>query len=266
MFNLRIVCQTLPLLGIFLLPAFGVTQTTPVPPDYTGVQIHIPGVYITPLPNAPFSADVHILSHQKLTDGTEKISMTINHIARDSAGRFYNESRSLVPTTFKGDPGITSARIYDPITLRDVTYNPQLRMAREVYLQPEQAARMLPMQAPLPVIVKPSQPAYPVKVTDLGDQIMDGTILHGTLKQHTIPAPSSTTGQPVTITDEYWYSPDLFIYLIVKHDDPRTGEQIVAVTHIDRSEPPAAKFAIPDGFKIVDETPPPPLATHTPAK
>jgi hypothetical protein len=265
MLNLRIASRTIPLLGIFLLPAIGVTQTSSMPPDYRGVQVHIPGVYITPVPYAPFSADVQIVTHQKLTDGTETVRMTINHIARDSSGRIYNESRQLVTTTFKGDPLLTSARIYDPVTRHDIVYNPQLRLARETVLQPEQAARQMPTQAPVPTFGNPSQ-AGPnagaqsrITQTDLGDQIMDGTTLHGTQKQHTIDAVSSSTGQPVTVTDEYWYSPDLAVYLIVKHNDSRSGEQIVAVTHIDRHEPPAAKFAIPDGYKVVDETPPAPI-------
>jgi len=262
MFNLRIASRTIPLFGIFLLPVIALTQAAPMPPDYRGVQIHIPGVYITPVPYAPFSADVQIVTHQKLTDGTETIRMTINHIARDSSGRFYNESRGLVTSSFKGEPVLTSARIYDPMSRRDIVYNPQLRLARETVLQPEEAARQLPTQAPVPTFGNPVQPgsaaaASRVKETDLGDQIVDNTILHGTQKQRTIDAASSSTGQPVTITDEYWYSPELAVYLIVKHDDPRSGEQIVAVTHIDRHEPPAAKFAVPDGYKVVDETPPP---------
>jgi hypothetical protein len=101
----------------------------------------------------------------------------------------------------------------------------------------------------------PGGPA--ITQTSLGEQIVDTTTLTGTLKQRTVPAPASSTGQPIIITDEYWYSPDLFVYLIIKHNDPRTGEQIVAVTHIDRAEPPAARFLVPDGYKIVDETPPP---------
>jgi hypothetical protein len=110
-----------------------------------------------------------------------------------------------------------------------------------------------------------------VTETSLGQQTIDNTILVGTLKQRTVPAPASSTGEPVTITDEYWYSPDLFVYLIVKHNDPRTGEQIVVVTHIDRTEPPAARFVVPEGYKVVDETPPagapavtPPGARPTP--
>lgn len=263
MINLRSASHAAPLLGILFLPAFVSAQTSSVQPDYPGMQIHIPGVYIAPVPNAPFSADVKIVTHQKLPDGTETVRMTINHIARDSAGRTYNESRSLVPTTFKGEPMLTSACIFDPITRHSIVFNPQLRVARDVVLQIPEAALQMPARAPLPMLGNPSQPGSSdgagtrVTETDLGEQIIDGTTLHGTQKQHTIDAKFSWTGKPVTITDVYWYSPDLFAYLIVKHDDPRTGEQIVAVTHIDRNEPPADKFVVPDGYKIVDETPPP---------
>ena len=85
-----------------------------MPPNYAGVPIHIPGVSITPVPNAPFSADVTILSHQKLPDGTEVITTTVNHIARDAQGRIYNERRRLVPTTFRGEPLLLEAHIFDP--------------------------------------------------------------------------------------------------------------------------------------------------------
>jgi hypothetical protein len=243
---------TLPL----LLASFATAQTRSMPPDYAGVQIHVGGIFVTPVPSAPFSADVTILSHQKLTDGSEVIRTTTNHIARDSQGRIYNESRALMPTSFKGEPRLTSAHIFDPITLHNIFYNPQLRVARDSVMPASQAARQ-PRTPPVPgPSVTPNGPA--ITVTSLGQQIVDGTMLVGTLKQRTVPAPASSTGAPVTITDEYWYSPDLFVYLIVKHNDPRTGEQIVAVTHIDRAEPPASRFQVPDGYKIVDETPPPP--------
>ncbi len=88
-------------------------------------------------------------------------------------------------------------------------------------------------------------------------QTLDSTQLRGTRKVWTVPAPASGTGKPVTITDEYWFSPDLSIYLILKHEDPRTGEQIVAVQSVSRSEPDAALFQVPSAFRIVDETPAP---------
>jgi hypothetical protein len=233
-------------------------QTPPMPPNYAGVQIHIPGVYVTPVPNAPFSADVTILSHQKLTDGTEVIRTTINHIARDAQGRIYNERRALVPTTFRGEPPLTEAHIFDPNTRLNTFYVPASHVARQTTLSPAAVARQVAAPPPIPGIggiPRPGQPS--ITQTDLGEQLIDSTTLRGTEKQRTIPASGSGTGLPVTITDEYWYAPDLFVYLIVKHDDPRTGEQIVAVSHIDRHEPPAQRFEVPTGFKIVDETPPP---------
>ncbi len=39
----------------------------------------------------------------------------------------------------------------------------------------------------------------------------------------------SGTGHEITITDDYWYSDDLKVYLVLKHNDPRTGEQIVGI-------------------------------------
>ncbi len=238
-----------------LLSAAALTAQAPnqqlMPPDYRGVQIQIPGVYVTPVPNAPFTANVEIISHQKLPNGTENVRTTTNFIARDSSGRIYNERRQLVPVTFKGQPILLSAHIYDPATRLNIYYEPATRIAREsVSLHP-------PVAPPnsVPGLRRPSDPNY--KEIDLGDQSIDGTTLHGIEKQRIIPAPLSTTGETITITDEYWYSPDLSVYLIVKHNDPRTGEQIVAVTHIDRHEPPSTQFAVPAIYKLVDETPPP---------
>ena len=84
---------------------------------------------------------------------------------------------------------------------------------------------------------------------------LGGLTLTGIRKSHTIPAAMSGTGKDIVIIDEYWYSPDLSVYMIIKHNDPRTGEQIVAVTDVDRHEPNASVFTIPASYKIVDETP-----------
>jgi hypothetical protein len=44
--------------------------------------------------------------------------------------------------------------------------------------------------------------------------------------------------------------------MIIKHNDPRTGEQIVAVSEVDRHEPPVTLMSVPPGYKVVDENPP----------
>jgi hypothetical protein len=100
----------------------------------------------------------------------------------------------------------------------------------------------------------PNNPYF--KQEDIGTQPLGGLTLTGIRKTRTIPAAASTTGKDIAIVDEYWYSPELSVYLIIKHNDPRTGEQIVAVTEVDRHEPEAAVFGVPPTYKVVDETPP----------
>jgi hypothetical protein len=48
--------------------------------------------------------------------------------------------------------------------------------------------------------------------------------------------------------DEYWYSEDLRINLVLKHNDPRTGSVILTVTQITRTDPDSSLFQIPDGY------------------
>jgi hypothetical protein len=91
--------------------------------------------------------------------------------------------------------------------------------------------------------------------TGLGEQNFQGIALRGMRRTRTVPADRSGTGKEVVITDDYWYSPALSIYLTIRHDDPRSGEQLVSVTEIHQGEPDANLFALPPEYKVVDETP-----------
>lgn len=233
-----------------VLPALAVAQTTqqPMPPNYSGVHTMIPGIFVTPIPNSPFSAEVEIVSHIQLPDGTDHVVTTTNHIARASSGIIYNERRRLVPAGFKGTPPLLESHTYDPSSRQSIFINPYLHLAREMTLR-------APLPTPAGQLPPQQQHQLPgVTETDLGTQMLNGLELHGIRKQRTIPAERSGTGKPVVITDDYWYSPDLAIYTTIRHDDPRTGEQLVAVTNVDRHEPPAETFAVPPEYKLVDET------------
>lgn len=250
---------------LLALPALAQTpQTAPTPApvpaqprppvyqrDYAGPQVHIPGLFISPIANAPFSATVHIVSHEKLPDGSEHIVTTLNHVARTSSGMIYNERRLLVPAGFRGEPRLLSSHIYNPTNRLDITLDPFTHLAREIYMTHP------PALTPGPIAVS-SSPTPGLTETDLGAQTMSGEELHGLRRTRTIAAEHSATGKPVLITDDYWYSPTLSIYLTVSHNDPRTGEQLVAVTDITRGEPDGTRFRVPDDYKIVDETPLPP--------
>ncbi len=224
-------------------------QQTPLPPPYRGVDVHIPGIYVTPVPNAPFTAKVQIVSQQQLPDGSVQIRKTINHIARQSSGRIYNERRQLVPPTFQPEPRLLSAHIYDPNTRLNTFLNPFTHIAEDSTLKrpPTVPANSVP-----PRIVQ-QNPL--LKEEDLGEQPLGPVTLKGIRRSRTVPAAASGTGKEIVIVDEYWYSPDLSIYMIIKHNDPRTGEQIVAVSEVERGEPDGLQFAVPATYKRVDVTP-----------
>ncbi len=74
----------------------------------------------------------------------------------------------------------------------------------------------------------------------------------GVRETQIIPAENSGTGKEVIVTDEYWYSEDLRINLLIKHNDPR--KEIVTMTvQVTLSEPDVSFFEIPKGYKQVGE-------------
>ena len=120
--------------------------------------------------------------------------------------------------------------------------NPETRIAREEVLPARGASA--PMSRRVPTTVD-------VVETDLGVQLLDGVQLHGLRRSRTVPAAVSGTGKDVVVEDDYWYSTDLAVDMIIRHSDPRTGEQMVAVTEVKRAEPDAAMFRVPATYKVV---------------
>ncbi len=245
----------LPLLPCLLLsaiackPLFAQQEAQRLPPAYRGVRNIVSGVFVTPIPNAPFSGMVEVLSKEPLDDGTIYTRHTLNHIARSSSGVIYNERRMMEPPDFSGEPPLLSAHIYDPRTRLSTFYQPGTHLATEIVLSgpPREPAA-------LPALGGPANPL--AKEEDLGFQTIAGLSLHGVRTSHTVIAALSGAQHETVVTDEYWYSQDLNMYMIIKHNDPRSGEQIVAITQADRSEPDPSRFAVPAGYKVVDETPP----------
>jgi hypothetical protein len=87
------------------------------------------------------------------------------------------------------------------------------------------------------------------KEEDLGVHEMEGLLAHGFRETQTIPAENGGVGKEIVITDEYWYSDELRINLMIKHSDPRTGTVTMTVAQIARTEPDPLLFEIPDGYK-----------------
>jgi hypothetical protein len=75
---------------------------------------------------------------------------------------------------------------------------------------------------------------------------MEGVSAHGIRQTQTVR--DENDGNEVVITDEYWYSEDLRINLMIKHSDPRRGITTLTVAQVTRTEPDPAFFDVPEGY------------------
>jgi hypothetical protein len=206
------------------------------------------GIFVTPIPNAPFSGTVRVERTDIQPNGKTLQLWSEREIARDNEGRIYNELRPFVPTTTKTVPDAIVIHLYDP----------QNRMTE--YLYPEQKTyRMMILNRP-PKTDTPDDFASPTGAAappseftrreDLGYRTITGLQVHGVRVTQTLAAAESGTGQEVAVTNEYWYSEALRLNLATKHNDPRSGGVTMTVTKIEHGEPSAALFGVPAGYTM----------------
>jgi hypothetical protein len=88
------------------------------------------------------------------------------------------------------------------------------------------------------------------RTEQLGTQTVEGIDAEGIRYIYTIPAGAIGNERPIEIVRERWYSPELQMVILMKHADPRYGESIQRLTNIDRSEPDALLFQVPDGYEV----------------
>jgi hypothetical protein len=197
-------------------------------------------IFVTPIPNAPFSGVINVERSMVRQDGT-LVLKTVRAIHRDSHGRIYNEYRTLLPASSGETPQVTHILLYDPQTRTSTTLFP-----------PQHAYRSSTVRRP-PATTPPVFASYGpqnefTREEDLGVQVMQGLGVHGLRHTQTIPAGSGGSVKDIVLTDEYWYSEDLRINLVLKHNDPRTGSVIMTVTQVSRADPDPSVFQIPDAY------------------
>lgn len=88
----------------------------------------------------------------------------------------------------------------------------------------------------------------------LGTQTMEGVVVEGTRTTQVIPEGLQGNDRPITVVHERWTSPDLNVVVLMKNNDPPSGEMMMRLTNIDLSNPILSLFQPPPDYKIVDET------------
>lgn len=204
-------------------------------------------IFVTPVPNAPFHAVVDVRRSQVERDGSVRDFKSYREIGRDSHGRIHNEARQMVKTSQNKDAKLVRVHLFDPQTRTSTWFDPDARVfwTRTTSHPPA----TVPPQIRFEGSAGNGVPANEfTREEDLGVREIEGVSAHGVRETQIIPADASPTGKEIAITDEFWYSEDLRINLIVKHSDPRTETISLSVMQITRAEPDAAFFEVPEGY------------------
>ncbi|HUA60591.1 MAG TPA: hypothetical protein VML19_17640 [Verrucomicrobiae bacterium] len=229
---------------------------------FLGAEAGVPGPVVK---NAPYSAEITTEISQSLPDGNRIHEVSPSRVFRDSEGRARREQslaglgaiapNSNLPTVvFLQDPVAGTSYALDTVH-RTATRSEWTLMGR----RPGQ-------KGPGPAPARgpggggrrgPAPDVSNVKTESLGRQTMEGVPVDGTRITTVIPAGQIGNEQPIQIVTERWYSPDLQIYILVRHSDPRSGETVTRVTNLSRGEPPKALFEVPADYKVVDGPPRP---------
>jgi hypothetical protein len=228
---------------------------------------------------APYSAQSTTERVQVLADGNRIVQTTSGSVARDSHGRVRREESLPGFKTSDGEnPRLVM--IDDPVAhvhwtldaqrktaikmpLPDVKFGPFGVVAGSGMAQTKNfffvanggPAGDVPRSSV--EILKNGGPSNDNNVvkSDLGTQNIEGVAAKGTRISRTIPAGEFGNEQPMVITTETWYSPDLKVLVMSKSSDPRMGDTTYTLTNIQRSEPDASLFQVPEGYAVKEAVP-----------
>lgn len=87
---------------------------------------------------------------------------------------------------------------------------------------------------------------------DLGTKDIEGVKADGKIRSYEIPAGEMGNRNPIVVSDEIWYSPDLQVTMLTKHSDPRNGDTVYRLANVKREEPAAALFTVPSDYVVKD--------------
>ncbi|MBV8895920.1 MAG: hypothetical protein JO051_05365 [Acidobacteriaceae bacterium] len=220
---------------------------------------------------APYSAESTTERVQMLADGNRIIQSTSGTVARDGQGRMHREE-SLPGLKTSGGDAPHIVMIDDPVAQVHWTLDAQNKIAIKMPIPNVKAGSMgvvagsgissatknfFYISGPTPVgpsatIIRNGDAANDpnTTTTNLGTHIIEGVSAQGTRVTRTIPAGQFGNEQPMIITTESWYSPDLKVLVMSKSSDPRMGDTTYTLTNIQRSEPPPSLFQVPSDYTV----------------
>lgn len=234
-------------LGFFGISGGVRAQDAPTHALDGGTRETLISIDIAPVGGAPFLANVVTEWTRVLPDGSTQTNWNHRTVARDGAGRVFQERRSFAPDGDKQVTPISELDFEDPYQHEVTICRPSVRVCT-VYQRVRPATAGLPNDGPLP------GGTGTVKTEDLGRRTVGNLELVGSRQIVTLNAGVVGNQRSEPTVKEFWYSPYLKINVITKRFDPHaSGIDNFEVKDIQLTEPDAKLFDLPDGYRVVRE-------------
>lgn len=208
-----------------------------------GTRTFVSGIDVLPFTGLPFSATETIVRVRTLPDGSTITSTLTAKVLRDNQGRLYRERHHFATTDADPQKNLYEFTIFDPT-------NHTLTACTVATKQCEVA----------PYHPRLSFPQMPVGSFDggthvgsreaLGEKVIEDVNTIGTRETDTIAPGAIGNDKPLTLTRDFWYSPDLKTNLQVVRTDPRDGVITIQMNIQSRTDPDPSSFAVPDGYRV----------------
>lgn len=214
-------------------------------------RVSIPGIDIFPYPGMPFTGTFTTLRVVTLQDGSTVTTSVTNRVARDSQGRVFRERHHFAPVDTDPQKTLLNFYIFDPTTHTQI----------DCFVAAKRCIRGFYYRNLNFVEAKPGaydQGRRVLTRDSLGEKTFGDLTAVGTRETVTIAPGTLGNDKQLTLTRDFWYSPDLKTNLEVIRSDPRQGTVTVTLTVQSRAEPDPSVFAVPDGYTL---PPPRPVPT-----
>jgi hypothetical protein len=217
-----------------------------------GVSEMMESIVVSAKPQAPFTLTLETEWVRMLGDGGTITSVNKRRIARDAAGRVYQERWFLVPKNGNVESQMTTVQIADPNAR--TLYNCFFVGAKKNICELKTYIPMTPAVNTTGKTVSGDLPENQGSFVheDLGKQLVSGVETIGVRDARTYNPGIFGNDRKVTVEREVWYSPQLDLNLLSTRTDPRTGKQTFTATNVTLGDPDPALFELPTGFKVTD--------------
>ena len=210
-----------------------------------GTMQRIQSVDILPTEGASFSATVVTEWTRMLPDGSTGTVKNHRTVARDSAGRVFQERRFFSPT---GDQQVTpvSALEYQDPTRHEMYVCRPAGKVCEVYAFYRPAQVVPPVARPLP------NGRGTVTEEALGTKTIENVSVVGSREVTTLNAGVLGDQKAEPTVKEFWYSPRLQVNVVTKRFDPHASAiQDIELRQINLSEPDPKLFTPPAEYRVI---------------